>query len=394
VREVGGTTFCILDADIDSPFQEMDVALVRRRRERQAHQPVDAPGIGARKRRDEVDAGSLRVNNMGRSEIHIVAGPSAAACLREGLALTRDQMLIHYDLLSCGPLRSLESLEDWRNLRQGYLQSLDSEDQSFRFADKARDVLTHCEELRQARTITLWLGTGLAEQLMLVWVVALLHRLGISADTCRVIQYNLDRAYEVVAVGVLDPPQFKEHPEPVVLDDASVREATAAWEAVTASEPDALLTFLSDQRGSLPFLQRSLISLLYHYPDLSTGLNAWEYQLLQYTRAQGPKATRVVGYTMVHDVEFPEWMGDTYLFQRLHRLADTTLPKPLLTLSGDTTRLRETDVRLTQHGEAVLAGKGNAVDWNGIDDWVAGVHLNSRNGRVWFRKERTLVPGA
>ena len=104
------------------------------------------------------------------------------------MALPRDQVLIHDHLLSCGPLRSLESLEDWRNVRQGYLQSLDTEDRSFRFADQARDVLTHCEELRQARTITLWLGTGLAEQLMLVWAVALLHRLGISADICRVIQ--------------------------------------------------------------------------------------------------------------------------------------------------------------------------------------------------------------
>lgn len=327
---------------------------------------------------------------MGRSEIHIVAGPSAAACLREGMALPRDQVLIHHDLLPCGPLRSLESLEEWRNLRQGYLQSLDTEDQSFRFADQTRDLLTHCEELRQARTITLWLGTGLADQLMLVWVVALLHRLGIGADKCRVIQYNLDRAYEVVAVGVLDPPQFKEHPEPVAPDDASLREATAAWEAVTASIPDALLTFLSHRRRSLPFLQRSLISLLYHYPDLSTGLNAWEYQLLQYTRDEGPNATRVVGYTIAHDMDSPEWMGDTYLFQRLHRLADTTLPKPLLTLSGNTKRLRETEVRLTQYGEAVLAGKGNAVEWNGIDDWVAGVHLDSRNGRVWFRKEQTL----
>jgi hypothetical protein len=331
--------------------------------------------------------------NMGHSEVHIVAGPSAAASLREGRALTRDQVLIHYDLLSCGPLLPLESLEEWRNLRQGYLQSLASEDQSFRFADQACDVLTHCEQLRDATTITLWLGTGLAEQLMLVWVVALLNRLGINTDSCRVVQYNFDRTYEVVAVGVLNPSQFKEHPEPEALDDASIREAAAAWKAVTAPEPDSLLTFLSNRRRSLPFLQRSLSSLLYHYPDLSTGLNAWEYQLLQYTRDNGPQANRVVGYTMAHDMDFPEWMGDAYLFQRLHRLADTSLPKPLLTLSGDTKRLRETEVRLTQYGEAVLAGKGNAVEWNGVDDWVAGVHLSSRSGHVWFRKERTLVTG-
>ena len=42
-------------------------------------------------------------------------------------------------------------------------------------------------------------------------------------------------------------------------------------------------------------------------------------------------------------------------------------------------------------GEAILAGRGNAVEWNGIDDWVAGVHLHSRNGRVWFHSKQTLI---
>jgi hypothetical protein len=95
---------------------------------------------------------------------------------------------------------------------------------------------------------------------------------------------------------------------------------------------------------------------------------------------------------MAHDMDFPEWMADNYLFQRLHRLAENVLPKPLLTFSGDTTRLRGTEVRLTEYDEAILAAKGNAVEWNGIDEWVGGVHLDSRNGRVWFQTGETLVP--
>ena len=61
-------------------------------------------------------------------------------------------------------------------------------------------------------------------------------------------------------------------------------------------------------------------------------------------------------------------------------------------LSGDTESLRGTEVRLTNHGEALLAGQGNAVEWNGIDDWVAGVHLDSTRHRVWFHNDHTLVP--
>jgi hypothetical protein len=163
---------------------------------------------------------------------------------------------------------------------------------------------------------------------------------------------------------------------------------------LTAAGFAGTLAKCSGRKPSLPFLQRALWSLLYHYPDLSTGLNAWEHQLLHYVREAGPRATRAVGYTMAHDMEVPEWMADTYLVARLHRLADDALHRPLVTLSGDTKHLRGTEVRLTQHGEAVLAGNGNVVEWNGIDDWVGGVHLDSRSGRVWFRHGQTLVSGA
>jgi hypothetical protein len=71
------------------------------------------------------------------------------------------------------------------------------------------DLLTNRERLRSAETITLWLGTGLAEQLMLVWVIALLRKLGADAGRCRIVQFNIERKHEVVAVGVLDPLRFR-----------------------------------------------------------------------------------------------------------------------------------------------------------------------------------------
>lgn len=323
-------------------------------------------------------------------DMHVIAGPSAAACLQQGLSLAPDQLLIHYDCLSCGPLPTLASLDDWRDVRATYVRSLDIE--GLLSVDQDRDVFANRERLRSAGTITLWLGTGLAEQLMLVWVVALLRRLEVDAGRCRVVQFNLDRKYDIVAVGALNPSQFKEHPEPTRLDEDAIQHATTAWEAVTEPEPNALMAFLADPQRSLPFLSPALSALLHHYPDLRTGLNAWEYLLLRHVRDEGPKATRAVGFTMAHDMDVAEWKNDSYLFQRLHRLADHTLSRPLLTLSGDPRRLRGTEARLTSHGDAILAGKGNAVEWNGIDDWVAGVHLDSRNGRVWFRSGQGLVP--
>jgi hypothetical protein len=115
-------------------------------------------------------------------------------------------------------------------------------------------------------------------------------------------------------------PQLEDHPLPTTLTESDIQEATRAWEAVTAPEPDALLAFLAaDESHSLPFLSRALSAL------------------------------------------------------------------------GDTNQLRGTEARLTEHGEAILAGDGNAVEWNGIDDWVGGVHLDSRSGRVWFHRDGALI---
>jgi hypothetical protein len=323
--------------------------------------------------------------------VHVIAGPSAAACLKEGMALPSDSVLIHHDLLSCGPLRPFESLEAWRDLREGYLRTLDPGNPPFKFEEQDRDLLTNSERLREASSVTLWLGTGLPEQLLLAWVVALLRRLDVDALKCRFIQFDHDRKHEVVGIGVLNPSRFREHPEPTRLETAVVQEILRAWDAASALQPDGLLKYVSDGAPTLPLLRRGLSSLLYHYPELTTGLNDWEYQLLRYSQQEGPKATSVVAFTMAHDMEFPEWMADTYLFQRLRRLGDVALRKPLLRLSGDGATLRGTDVHLTREGEEVLVGRGNAAEWNGVDDWVGGVHLNSAQGNVWFRSGHTLV---
>lgn len=136
------------------------------------------------------------------TEIHIAPGPSAGGCLQAGLGLSRERVLINHDLLSCGPLPSLDSLDDWRDVRQAYLRSLDGENPTFAFAEQDRDLLTSPKRLRAAGTITLWIGTGLAEQLLLVWVVAFLRRLGVDTSKLQTVQFDRDRKFEIVCVGV------------------------------------------------------------------------------------------------------------------------------------------------------------------------------------------------
>jgi hypothetical protein len=97
---------------------------------------------------------------------------------------------------------------------------------------------------------------------------------------------------------------------------------------------------------------------------------------------------------MGEDLPFPDWPSDNYLWGRVLRLSGPALRRPLLAISGDTSQMRATEVRLTAEGDDVLAGRGHFVAWNGIDDHVAGVHLRSAVGDVWYRNGETLVRAA
>jgi hypothetical protein len=73
--------------------------------------------------------------------------------------------------------------------------------------------------------------------------------------------------------------------------------------------------------------------------------------------------------------------------------ANPDLAYPLITLSGDPNSMRNCEISLTEAGESVLAAQANAVALNGIDDWILGVHLDSKRGSVWYHKDGILVAG-
>ena len=84
-------------------------------------------------------------------------------------------------------------------------------------------------------------------------------------------------------------------------------------------------------------------------------------------------------------------MGDAQLFAWLKGFGEPSLPQPLVSLTGNQADMRETEVHLTDIGERVLAGELNSVRLNGIDDWVAGIHLESTADRVWFQRNGIIV---
>ena len=158
---------------------------------------------------------------------------------------------------------------------------------------------------------------------------------------------------------------------------------------ILSPDARALLRVLQDDSAPLPRLRAALHRLLWRYPDLRSGVNRQDAQLLSNTRDYGPAAVSVIG----RSIAALERVGDVLLWWRLRRLAGPALPHPAVTMTGVQSEISRTDVHLTPVGERIARGELNFVELNGIDDWVGGVHLDSRVNDVWFHRDGLLIRG-
>jgi hypothetical protein len=312
----------------------------------------------------------------GVEQINVIQGVSAAGCLFQAIHPPTEAVLIHHDVLTCGPLEGFQNAAQWLALRESYWKSVIPEDTP-RFSGLQRDLLTNAHALSQASSIVIWVGTGSAEQLFLAWFAEVLASIGSSAAVYAVQFAKFgDRQVDAWSLGLMNPDQMRAHPE--------------CWRCAAATDPAAFVEFLAGPAAELPLLRPGLAILLDRYPHYVHGVGRWDLELLKQVHEKGPRVPYVIGYTLGETFD-ADMVGDTYLFSRLHRLASKSLPKPLVALSGDTTTLRGCEAKLTDLGRAVLDGNANAVQVNGIDDWVLGTHLSSAAGSVWYRKEDALV---
>jgi hypothetical protein len=328
--------------------------------------------------------------------LHIAPGWSAAGLLRRAFGFDANAMLVNDDYLSCGPLPRLASVAEWQAVRAAYRRELLTDDAlDAPDVDLTPDlrVLSHLDGLSAAERVTLWVGVGLTEQLLLAWTVELYSLLQLPLDRLRVIQFERDPTdrYDIEKLGILPPDALRQHPAAVALDAARTADLRAGWRAATASDPQALIDYLEQPPNQPNRLHACLPALLQRYPDIRSGLSRWDAALLSHVAKHGPKAVRIIGHTLGKGMDLGDWVGDDYLLARLRRLGAASLAHPAVAISGPSTRMRDTRVALTDVGREILAGSANFVALNGIDDWVGGVHLDSTQGRVWFRRDGALV---
>jgi Domain of unknown function (DUF1835) len=269
--------------------------------------------------------------------IHVSCGDTS---LTEELSISRKDLVCLRDKLSCGPLGSLDDLESWRAMRQAYWDHTEGEPRNPRKQRRRpkywirNDLLGASDRLADATEVVIWLGTGLADQLAFAWMPQLLRALGVRPEILRVVQFERTSGGKPIPhLGILSRNEFRKHPAPHPIDGEELADLDRAWGAVTASDPAELIRFLDQVSSPLPRLRAALSKILRRYPDIRSGLNRYDAQLLMSTRDDGPVAARVIASSMrALYYEEDDCIGDIWLFWRLRRLADPTLPHPAVIL--------------------------------------------------------------
>jgi len=323
---------------------------------------------------------------------HIVLGESAGGVLRIALGCGPKSILVQHDPLTVGPLPRVKSLDEWRAIREAFWDGVYPD---WRRYDARRDLLVNVRELRSRDAITVWVGGGASDQLFLPWIVHLFALLDAPIRGMSVVQIDRlpSRNLEVIGIGELSPEKLRTLAHPVLVTPEGVAELKAFWSALTASRPDELLRSIRNEAAAFPLVRRALRTTLDRFPDVRTGLSHWDLELLSQVRGHGPKAASVIGQTMGDSsrANYPDAPGDLYLFSRMRQMADRQLVEPALVMEGNMSSYSGCEVRITAAGEAFLEGRKNFVEVNGIDEWVAGVHLDSRKREVWFRDGEGLI---
>jgi hypothetical protein len=304
---------------------------------------------------------------MQTDTLYVVDGESSAA----SLSPNKRNILVWRDALYDGPVPAGLSLQQLSRVRARHWGSPGAE-----FSKRDRMLA----RFREFGEIVLWFGPTTLCQLSLIQLLDWFA----NQDRGKVKLTVIDSIY----LGYLSPDQVA---EPLgtrrKVTAAQFRLASKAWRAYTAPDPARLNQFLHVDSLALPELGPALLAQAREYPEQRTGLSRLEGLLLECLARIGPaKAASIVG-----NVIAIEKYGDTFLFEMLHRSfrANNQLVRFDQPFRGN---FNSSVLALSEFGCEVLAGRADAIPFNGIDRWIGGVHLHGQDCRWrWSEAERQVI---
>jgi hypothetical protein len=293
------------------------------------------------------------------------------------------------DALHEGPVPAVGPAE-LRRIRAGFLAGSGVDD---RAADGLAERDRALEDNHDGDYV-LWFEADLYDQLQIIQILDRLAGLGVPAAriTMICIGEHPDAA-RFGGLGELTAAQLAELAgtnASRTLTPAGLELATRAWAAFRAPTPDGLLDIAATRSTDLRFLGEAFDRLGREYPWRRDGLSLTERRVLAAVAGGAPDAG--TAFVRAAARETRPYLGDTWCFALIDRLAGG--PAPLLDLTPAGPTDRHTALRLTGAGARVLAGEADLVALNGVDRWIGGVHLSGRDAAWrWDDGIEAVVPG-
>lgn len=308
------------------------------------------------------------------ADLHVAIGRGAAVSLREAFAFAENELAVIDDCFGIGPISLYNDPQEFLRWRRSIEAEVDHP----------------LDKLRTNGTVVVWAEAAAIEQLALCWLAHTWLCLGVRPRV-RVSSYGgMVCGLSVLFAGEL-PARVMQKGKPLVVtwDEAQWSEAKSVWQSYAAGAIASLNAYAaSEQTAALPALRRAIAALMHRFPAAESGLGYWDHALLRAFEHEPVVAKAIARCWMALGGEAVDSMGEIELLQRIRRLSNPDAPQRLLAVSRATRDDLRAHAELTDAAFAVLAGRLNAVDAVGLDEWVGGYHLTpetcvfQRGGRL------------
>lgn len=317
--------------------------------------------------------------------LNITNGDGAANIIKQSTVI--GDVLPWRDPMHHGPFPAELPLSELGKLRAAYLAGPDSDPTEIERDFQLRDQ--HLKASKGYDKITLWFEHDLLDQLQILQILDWFS--GARREDTILEMICVDRfpgKPGFRGIGELSPEQMASltdlrHP----VTDTMLALAASGWAAFRSNDPGDLLAFLNRDLGELPFLAAALRRHLEEFPDVSTGLNRTETQLLRLMADSVHTPQQLFLQNM--EMETALFIGDWPTY----RILDTLCASGLAACNPPSFRFpsfsREQhaefntqNLSLTEVGHRVLNGEQDAFDLIQRDGWLGGVNV-VEPGAIW-----------
>ena len=312
--------------------------------------------------------------------LHLMNGDASADRLRE--AGVEGEILAYPELYHEGPAPAGLEGEEWRNIRARHFAQRGWAGFE-EFVERQRHLDERLESFSDFDEVILWFEHDLYDQLLLIRHLDWFSKQ--DQKNTRLSLICIDRfpgQQPFHGLGQLSPEEHASllgRQRPV--SDSQFDLGSRAWQAFRSDNPVRLERIIQGEALCLPFLAAALLRHLQEFPATRDGLSRNQRQILQALRQGAATPLRI--FRACCGMEESPYLGDSTFFSYLDDLVTAKHPA----LAAPQGEFLELPLELTCHGEDLLNSRADAVELNGIDRWLGGVHLKE-GGPIWRWDEK------